>query len=85
MCPSCKSSRIVQGRLTTNIFIKTRQEFRPKERKMFTTSPGYIDLDRDMKLCVDCGLVWTSTDPISTRDKLKEILKKETLEELKLK
>ncbi len=70
-CHRCKSHRIVKGIFTNwgHSMATSRPIFRPNNVRFFAmTIEGGLDVERDVHACLDCGLVWTATDPTGLKE-----------------
>ena len=71
-CLKCNSQRVTKGRVE-NYESNTSAVFRPRGLKTFAfTLVGGTDLSDEAFACLDCGLVWSSTEP----DKLAAFIQK---------
>jgi hypothetical protein len=62
-CLQCKSERVTKGRVE-NYESHAPAVFRPHGLRTFTfTLAGGTQLSEDAHACLDCGLVWSSTEP----------------------
>lgn len=65
-CPACGTNRTVLGQIGATSAVS----FTPDGLSIRQLNAGKLPLQRAARACSECGLVWTSIDPVDLRDRL---------------
>jgi hypothetical protein len=82
-CPQCGSKKVFPGNHHNMILGMPPHYFRPRGLKLLVTGGADVPIThRTLTACADCGLLWTTIDPLKLQQVLRESGNKATRQKL---